>query len=165
MNDMYKEFMVKREKSTAATIGKITLIVIAALIFLTGTVVGFIIAALLAGGAYVLHLNGDIEYEYLYLDRELSVDKIMAKTRRKRVDVYKLEQMEIVAPLGSYQLDNFKNKDVNCKVHDYTSKNKNTHNITYVIYYQNNQKILIEASEDFIKAMHSNAPRTVFVYW
>ena len=31
-----------------------------------------------------------MEYEYLYLDRELTIDKVMAKTRRKRVAVYQL---------------------------------------------------------------------------
>ncbi|MFI3201985.1 MAG: DUF6106 family protein [Eubacteriales bacterium] len=164
MSDMYKEFMVKREKSTIATIGKVVLIVIATLGFLSANLIGYILAAVLGVGAYLLHLNGDLEYEYLYLDRELTVDKIMAKTKRKRVESYQLDQMEIVAPIGSYQLDRFKNKDSTCKVYDYTSKEKNSSNTTYVIYYKNNQKILIEANEDFMKAMHNNAPRTVFVH-
>lgn len=164
MSDVYKEFMVKREKSTIATIGKIILIVIATLGFLTAQLVGYIIAVICGIGAYLLHLNGDLEYEYLYLDRELTVDKIMARTRRKRMECYQLDQMEIVAPIGTYHLDNHKNKDSSCKVFDYTSKNKNSHNVTYVIYYKNNQKILIEANEEFIKAMHNNSPRTVFVH-
>ena len=54
----------------------------------------------------------DLEYEYLYLDKELSVDKIMAKSKRKRVGTYSLDRMEVFAPVYSYHLDNFKNRQV-----------------------------------------------------
>ena len=69
----------------------------------------FLPVALAAGvGAYFLNMYTDLEYEYLYLDKELSVDKIMAKSKRKRVGTYSLDRMEVFAPVYSYHLDNFK---------------------------------------------------------
>ena len=47
----------------------------------------FLIIAVVAGvGAYFVNLNANLEYEYLYVDKQLTVDKIMARTRRKKVE-------------------------------------------------------------------------------
>ena len=36
----------------------------------------------------------DIEFEYLYLDKEITVDKVMARTRRKRAAVLDVNKIE-----------------------------------------------------------------------
>ena len=45
----------------------------------------------------------DIEYEYLYLDKEITIDKIMAKTRRKRVLSISVDKIEILSASGEWQ--------------------------------------------------------------
>lgn len=100
-------------KSKTAHLGKILKVLLIALTVLSCLVmfvfIIFLPVALAAGvGAYFLNMYTDLEYEYLYLDKELSVDKIMAKSKRKRVGTYSLDRMEVFAPVYSYHLDNFK---------------------------------------------------------
>ena len=70
-------------------------------------------------GAYFTSLNASVEFEYLYVDKEISVDKILNKTKRKKVEKFETESMEIFAPINSWHLDNMKNRQL--KVTDYSS--------------------------------------------
>ena len=114
MSDSYVECLVKAKQPTWAKILKVLLITLTVLSCLVMFVfIIFLPVALAAGvGAYFLNMYTDLEYEYLYLDKELSVDKIMAKSKRKRVGTYSLDRMEVFAPVYSYHLDNFKNRQV-----------------------------------------------------
>ncbi len=87
MSDSYVECLVKAKQPTWAKILKVLLIALTVLSCLVMFVfIIFLPVALAAGvGAYFLNMYTDLEYEYLYLDKELSVDKIMAKSKRKRV--------------------------------------------------------------------------------
>ena len=120
MSDSYVECLVKAKQPTWAKILKVLLIALTVLSCLVMFVfIIFLPVALAAGvGAYFLNMYTDLEYEYLYLDKELSVDKIMAKSKRKRVGTYSLDRMEVFAPVYSYHLDNFKNRQV--KEKDYS---------------------------------------------
>ena len=120
MSDSYVECLVKAKQPTWAKILKVLLVTLTVLSCLVMFVfIIFLPVALAAGvGAYFLNMYTDLEYEYLYLDKELSVDKIMAKSKRKRVGTYSLDRMEVFAPVYSYHLDNFKNRQV--KEKDYS---------------------------------------------
>ena len=120
MSDSYVEWLVKAKQPAWAKILKVLLITLTVLSCLVMFVfIIFLPVALAAGvGAYFLNMYTDLEYEYLYLDKELSVDKIMAKSKRKRVGTYSLDRMEVFAPVYSYHLDNFKNRQV--KEKDYS---------------------------------------------
>ena len=63
-------------------------------------------------GAYFTSLNASVEFEYLYVDKEISVDKILNKTKRKKVEKFETERMEIFAPINSWHLDNMKNRQL-----------------------------------------------------
>ena len=101
MSDSYVECLVKAKQPTWAKILKVLLIALTVLSCLVMFVfIIFLPVALAAGvGAYFLNMYTDLEYEYLYLDKELSVDKIMAKSKRKRVGTYSLDRMEVFAPV------------------------------------------------------------------
>lgn len=99
--ETYVECMVQKKPSGAMTALKILLIGIAAVTGLLGIMglIVFLIIAVVAGvGAYFVNLNANLEYEYLYVDKQLTVDKIMARTRRKKVETFDMERMEILAP-------------------------------------------------------------------
>ena len=99
MNETYVECMVKRKKNGLLTALKVLLIVIAVFAFLIGSIgsIIFYIIAVAAGvGAYFVGLNASLEYEYLYVDRQLSVDKILAKSRRKKVGTFGVGWIEIL---------------------------------------------------------------------
>ena len=100
------------------------------------------------------------EYEYLYLDKELSVDKIMAKSKRKRVGTYSLDRMEVFAPVYSYHLDNFKNRQV--KEKDYSIGEVLQPDGRYAMYYEGGEKILLSPNEELVKVLKNMAPRKVF---
>ena len=81
MNETYVECLVKKETPIYMKLLKILTIMLAACFVILGfiTLIAMIIGVLLCVAAYFVYLNCDLEYEYLYVDKELSVDKIMAK--------------------------------------------------------------------------------------
>lgn len=163
MSEVYVECLVKAKNSMFLKFFQAILIFVACVAGFMGMVTGFwpalIVAVLAAIGAYFCYMNSDIEYEYLYLDRELTVDKVMAKSNRKRVAVFTLERMEVLAPINSYHLDNYKNRNV--KVADY-SAGETQPDLRYAMFYEGGMKIILTPSEEMVKALKSVAPRKVF---
>lgn len=162
MNETYVECLIKRKTPTHLKMLKILLVTLTVFFVLVGIA---LIPALLFGiafgvSAYFMHLNTELEYEYLYVDKELTVDKVMAKTKRKRIAVFSVDKMEIVAPVNSWHLDNYKNR--NDKTVDYSSREVKQPEARYVFYYEGRQKVIFEPNEDLIKAMQFAAPRKVF---
>lgn len=163
MSDVYVECLVQAKASALGKFLKFVLIAIAVVfgVMSIGGILVAVLGAVAAGvAAYFVHLNTDIEYEYLYLDKELSIDKVMAKTKRKRVGTYQLERIEIFAPIKSYHLDNFKNR--NAKVVDYSIGEELQPDRRYVLYYEGGEKLILSPSEELVKAMKNVSPRKVF---
>ena len=119
-----------------------------------------VVAIALGVGAYFMSLFSNLEYEYLYLDKEITVDKILNKSRRKRMATYSLEKIEIMAPIRSYHLDGYKNRT--CKVVDISSGVENMPDKRYVFFYDGKEKIIFEPTEEFVKIVKNVAPRKVF---
>lgn len=162
MSETYVECLVKQKTKGLAKTGKVILIVLTVLFVIMMLVIPiFFIAAVITGvGTYLVNMFTDLEYEYLYLDKELVVDKVMAKTRRKRVGTYSLDRMEIMAPIKSYHLDNYKNRTV--KVKDYSVGEELQPDKRYAMFYEGGEKILLNPSEELVKVMRNAAPRKVF---
>lgn len=164
MSDVYVECLVKAKQSPMGKFFKvllITLTVIFGLMAMVGIVIGLIVAVVTGVGAYFVNLYTDIEYEYLYLDKELTVDKVMAKSKRKRVGTYSVDRMEVFAPIRSYHLDSFKNRTV--KEKDYSIGEELQPDQRYVIYYEGGEKLILSPSEELVKAVKNVAPRKVFM--
>ena len=163
MSESYVECLVKAKQSVWAKIGIALLFFITVILGLGGLFLLPIalVAALLTGfGAYLLSMFTSVEYEYLYLDKELTVDKVFGKKRRKRVAVYGLDKMEILAPINSYHLDDFKNREL--KVKDYSVKEVLQPDLRYVMIYEGGEKILLNPVPEMVKLMRNVAPRKVF---
>ena len=163
MSDTYVECLVKTKPSALGKFLKILLIVLTVLFAIIMFVIplAFIPAVVFGVGAYFANMFSEIEYEYLYLDKEIVVDKVMAKSRRKRVATYSLDRIEVLAPVKSYHLDNFGRRD-NAKVKDYSIGEVLQPDRRFVMYYEGGEKILLSPSEDMIKAMKNVAPRKIF---
>lgn len=161
--DSYVECLVKAKPKGLWKFLKVLLImltVVFVLLSMMGVVFLFIVAIATGVGAYFVNMNANVEYEYLYLDKELAIDKIMAQTKRKRVAVYRLDGMEILAPIKSYHLDNYKNRQVTVK--DYSIGEELKPDRRYVFYYEGGEKVIVSPSEEMVKAMKMVAPRKVF---
>lgn len=164
MSETYVECLVKKKTSTVMLFLKMLTIVMAVVFILAG--LGLIFwPALLAGvimavAAYFIVMNADLEYEYLYLDKEITIDKVMAKAKRKRVTKYEIESMEILAPIKSWHLDEYKNRTV--KTVDYSSGVEKQPDLRYAMYYDGGIKVILEPSMEMVKAIKNIAPRKVF---
>ena len=100
MSETYVECLVKAKSKMGLIFLKYLLIGLTAvfvLLVLIGVILAIIPGAITGVGAYFATLYSDLEYEYLYLDKELVIDKVMAKSRRKRVAAYQVDRMEIMA--------------------------------------------------------------------
>ncbi|MBO5282391.1 MAG: hypothetical protein J6B43_04590 [Lachnospiraceae bacterium] len=163
MSETYVECLVKAKQKTGMKLLKyllIALTVVFVLLMLMGFSLALIAAVVTGVGAYFVNLYSDLEYEYLYLDRELVIDKVMAKSKRKRVATYQLDRMEILAPIHSYQLDNYKNRQV--KIKDYSIGEELKPDLRYALFYEGGEKLILSPSEEMVKAMRNAAPRKVF---
>ena len=161
--DSYVECLVKAKPKGLWKFLKVLLImltVVFVLLSMMGVVLMFIFAIATGIGAYLLNMKANVEYEYLYLDKELTIDKIMAQTKRKRVAVYRLDSMEIFAPIRSYHLDNYKNRQVTVK--DYSIGEELKPDRRYVFYSAGKEKVILSPSEEMVKAMRMVAPRKIF---
>lgn len=166
MSETYVECLVNREPSLLGRLIKTVLIMLTVVFGLLGFLGLFygaplLIAAATGVAAYFAHLNTYVEYEYLYLDRELSVDKIRAQTNRKKAATFEVDRIEILAPIKSYHLDNYKNRNV--KVTDYSIGREEQPDKRYVMYYDGNQQIILSPNEELIKAIRNVSPRKVFL--
>ena len=164
MSDMYVECLVKAKSSVLGRFFKVFFIIMAAImVFFTllGFGIVFVVGVLCGVAAYFINLYTEIEYEYLYLDRELVIDKVLAKTKRKRVATYNLDRIEVMAPVYSYHLDGFKNRQV--KVKDYSIGYEEQPDKRYAIYYEGGEKLILSPSEDMVKIMKNTSPRKIFM--
>lgn len=166
MSDTYVECLVKAKTPLWGKAVKILLIMLMVILVLAMFRFPVIMMFLFLGavamgvGVYFVNLFTDLEYEYLYLDRELVVDKVMAKAKRKRVATYQLDRIEILAPFTSYHLDNYRNRNV--KVKDYSIGEELKPDRRYAMFYEGGEKIILSPSEELVKAMKNTAPRKIF---
>ena len=162
MSETYVECLVARKPSMIMTFLKILLIMMTVVFVLIGLVyvVGLIVAVIAGVGAYFATMNASLEYEYLYVDKEISIDKVMAKSRRKKAGTFSIEQMEIFAPLNSHRLDSYRNRDT--KTVDYSSGIAEQPERRYMMVCNGGTRVILEPNEALIKAIQSVAPRKVF---
>ena len=87
--DSFKEQLVTRKPDNTVFIKRAGIFVaalfIAVLLFVFLNVMSLILIALLFWGAYILIRNFDVEYEYICTNGDLDIDKITAKSKRKRL--------------------------------------------------------------------------------
>lgn len=165
LQDAYLEVMIK--KKTGIPVGPVRIVCVTlAVLFALAGVMGIwpgLIGALIFGvGAVLIGQLGEVEYEYIYVDRELQIDKIMGKSRRKRLETLDLNGMEILAPVKSHFLDSYRNG--NYRKSDYSSGVEEQPDVRYALYMNGGRMILFEPGDKMVKLIQSFAPRKVFTY-
>ena len=165
MNEAYVECLVKGKGPIIFKLLRYFMYFLAILgfgsiIFVGLGAIGLVLGFALAAGGYYLGMLAEVEYEYLYVDKELTVDKILAQNSRKRVASYSMERVEIMAPIKSYRLDNYKNRQT--KDVDYSIGFEDKPDLRYVFYYEGGQRIILSPSEEMVKVMKNANPRKVY---
>ena len=154
MEENYVEWLVKRRDPVYAIPLKALMIAVCVIsVFLAlQTMFGIIIMAAAFIGTYFVFINLSIEFEYLYADGGLRIDRIMGKARRKKVFDCEKEDVQFVAPSDSYMLKDYEN--AHTKLADYSSGRKDGK--VYAMIYQKgseSRKVLFEPNEKMINAM------------
>lgn len=164
MNDISVEQIIKVKPPKKAMVFKVIMIILALVsVSLLRVLVGYgiVLTACFVVFTILLFRYYDAEYEYELVGNELTVDRIMAKASRRRMGVYDLGRMEIMAPLNSEKIAYKEHQKF--KSSDYTSGEK-TENI-YVIYAPSENEIVriaIEPSEDMLKAIKTIGGKKVY---
>ena len=148
MNDLYQEILVKKKASAKDTALKILVIAVTVLVLAAGVL--FLTPLLLVG-----------EYEYLYVNGDIDVDKIMSKSRRKKVASFSKDNLEVMAPTGSAVLNDYLN---GAKVEDYSSGEENAS--TWTLVYSGDKSktaAILELPDELSEDMRRYAPRKVYL--
>ena len=163
MSESYVECLVKHKTPTVKVFLRIFFTVLTVLFVLLFFIVCIpaIIMAMVSGVlSYFMSLECNVEYEYLYVDREISIDKISGQKRRKTIEKLNTEKIEILAPVKSWHLDEYKNRELKQK--DYSIGYEAQPDQRYVLIYNNEARVLLSPNSAFVAAVKSVAPRKVF---
>lgn len=114
MGDFYTEQLIKKQTSMKDVVIKAVLVAAAIVSVLTIFIMpmGLIIPIIVIVLVWFLITRLNVEYEYLYVNGDLDIDKIMNKSKRKRVFSANADAVELLAPVGSPRLDQFQNARV-----------------------------------------------------
>ncbi|MCR5419579.1 MAG: DUF6106 family protein [Lachnospiraceae bacterium] len=166
MNESYVECMVARKNSPVLSIVKYIIYILTG-VSLIGFIAGniFFLVTLVIFGLLVFFVvpGFELEYEYLYVDKEIQIDKIMSKEKRKKVRNIELSKMDFMCPINSHQLDRYKARNI--KKSDYSSGEQNAP--VWVIVYKDQmaeELVAFEPNEEMIKVIKSVFPRKVIEY-
>ena len=162
--EAYIEQLIKRK--TPGYIPALQMVcMVVAICSVGGAMVGYpvlFVGAIVFGvAAFILHGNANTEYEYLYVDKEFTVDRITAQSRRKQMAVYALAHMEIMAPENSDRLRSYENRQL--KVLDFSAGDKDSRRFVMIYNVEGSiQKVILEGSDELYQCFFSASPRNVF---
>lgn len=164
MSETFIELLIKRKANVLQKILQYFFMVIAVVgvllgilgsptILLAGVVFGVI--------TYFARMYANVEFEYLFLNKELTIDRILGESKRKKMAEFDMQRMEILAPAESHRLDSY--RDRKCVNHDFTSKQEDSKPYTF-IYAGDNEvaKVSIDMTDELFKAIRDISPRKVF---
>ena len=148
MEESYIEWLVKRKDPIYALPVKIIMVLVCAFSVLLAlqTVIGVVIMTAAGIGTYFIFLNLSVEYEYLFAEGGLRIDRILGKARRKKAFDCEKDDVQLIAPVDSYMLK------------DYAKQGAEV----YALMYQkgaDTMKVLIEPNEKMLAAMRHTFPR------
>ncbi len=164
MNEAYVEWLVKRKTPGYNYLLKGLLAFVCVLAFLIAmtTPFGFIVLLAVVVAMYFIWPMFSVEYEYLIVNDQISVDKIMGQTRRKKVWEAVLEDIELIGPRDAYQVKDLQKQGM--KVLDFTSREPNKR--VYAIMQQKageTTQILFEPNDRILDHLRQRAPRKVIL--
>ena len=165
MSDLYSEVLVKKERTWKDKLVKGGLIALVVIFAVVGIVIPilFFVAIALGIAAYFIIPGTDLEFEYLFVNGELDIDKIMSKSKRKRVKSLNLSECDIMAPLTSHRMDYY-NGNQKLKVLDFSSGNPEHKRFAIIARDgADTCKVIFEPDETLAKTMRNTAPSKVFL--
>lgn len=163
MNESYAECLVRCRIPFYSNIINIVMgavTVVCVLLALTTNIIGLILMFLSGFATYFLYRNSRVEFEYLYVDKILSIDKIFGKSKRKKAWEGTMEDIQIIAPSASHALDEYKSS--NPKTIDFSSQLPEAKTYTAIVRTGSETiRILFEPDDKMLQCFRQTAPRKV----
>ena len=163
--DTYVEWLVEKKPNPLNTVIRIACYTLTGVFFLAGL---FIFAPLFAGGILMLAADFillpmlDVEYEYLFLQRSLTIDRIYSKEKRKKAAEYELDKMEFFAEEGTDEFLRY--KDTAEKKADFTSGYEDRRRFVLIVHDENAIiRVLLEPDDKTVEAIKQLYPSKVFI--
>jgi len=160
MSDFYTEQLIKKQADMKDMVIKAVLVAVAIVSVLMVFIMpmGLIFPVIVIALVWFLISRLNVEYEYLYVNGDLDIDKIMNKSKRKRIFSTNVKEMELLAPLGCPRLDQFGN----VKVINLSSGQADAR--LYAMIVANGgqtAKLIFEPNDTIIEGLFMLAPRKV----
>lgn len=162
MKDAYVEQLVIRKISMLNMMLRVCAIVSGILITYILTIlvglISLVAAFVIIYGVYYLFMMTSIEYEYVLVNGELTIDIIYGKNKRKTAGVFDIRKAEIITKTGSSSAVSYERNE-QMKTFDYTSgTEENEVYLLVAAYGASNAKIYIEPSKEMLEAIRTQAP-------
>lgn len=164
MSENYKELLIRNKVRASGIAVRVLFVFLIVLLVLAGLFypIFWLLAMGVGVGAYFAFMYTAVEYEYLILNKEISIDKIFGQSKRKTAEVLEMGRIEILAPSVSHELDSYRHNKV--KTTDYSAGADLGDLKLYEMYYEGNRRILLNLDAESVKMIKSYAPRKVFDY-
>lgn len=162
--DNYKEQLVKKGKDpsdtskrllvTAAGIIIATVFVFLSIRFLGNIFVGLILAAVVLWGTYYILSGLYTEYEYIFTNGEIDIDKIMGQRKRKRLITVDIKSSTAFGKEKTAENNDITLVDVSCRESD------NNYYIDFRHRELGNTRLIFTPNEDMLELVEKYIPRT-----
>lgn len=166
MGDLYSEYLVKKKPTALDAVIKYGLIILTVLAALAGLFVSpviLVLAVIFGVVSYLVIPKTDIEYEYLFVNGELDIDMVMAKTKRKKVNTFDLREADLIAPVNSQRMAYYNNNS-KLKILDYSSGDESHRRFAVIIRADGDTcKVILEPDDTMAQAIKNSAPSKVFL--
>ena len=166
MDNRYVEKLVSKKTEISAIVLRISVLVIAlffsyVIASLIGFVYGLIAIFFLGYLTWYVFFMTSVEYEFVLVNNELTMDKIYGKNKRKTQQTVDVSKCEVIAPIESTYVSGY-HRNTQMKAFDYTSgENNEPVYILIVSYGASTAKIYMEFDQKMLDAMKMAAPGKV----
>lgn len=164
MTDNFIELLVKRRATLGTKMKKAALIVLT-LVLIVVTLRFFpsallLVAALMIGLDVFLFGRMNIEYEYVFYEGELQIDRIVNKASRKKIMAVDVKEVDVIAPTNAQELLGYQH----LKMKDYSTCQPENKTYEFVIKEGSDKvRVRFEPNEKMLNAMKNIAPRKVIL--
>lgn len=168
MDNRYVEKLVSKKTEISAIVLRISVLVVAlffsyVIASLIGFVYGLIAIFFLGYLTWYVFFMTSVEYEFVLVNNELTIDKIYGKNKRKTQQTIDVSKCEVIAPIESTYVSGY-HRNTQMKAFDYTSgENNEPVYILITSYGASTAKIYMEFDQKMLEAMKMAAPGKVKV--
>ncbi len=166
MNDVFNEQLIARQPNKKDFLKKVGIIIAGVVLILVAMMIeaitAFILPIIIIIGFLVFHFNRrlNLEFEYIFTNGDLDVDKILYKTKRKHVLSVNVKDFITMVPLSNKEYEHEVSRYT--KFYDFSSGTINEN--TYGVIYEHGKeriKLIIEPNEQLFKAIKAYIPRVI----